>query len=85
MVAIDLHPSALTLDGGYRDTAVPISPALHMISCADAIVFRYESTGIPKVLADSFYGWVQIPSRSSINVVAAMSIILDALLGVGKC
>ncbi len=30
-------------------------------------------------------GWVQIPSRSSINVVAAMSIILNALLGVEEC
>jgi len=84
MVAIDLHPSALNLDGGYRETG-PISPALHMIRSADAIVFGYESTGIPKVLADSVNGWVQIPSRSSINVVSAMSIILDALLGVGKC
>ncbi|KAL3764749.1 hypothetical protein ACHAW5_011300 [Stephanodiscus triporus] len=84
MVAIDLHPSALNLDGGYRETG-PISPALHMIRNADAIVFGYESTGIPKVLADSVNGWVQIPSRSSINVVSAMSIVLDALLGVGKC
>ncbi len=85
IVGIDLHPSALTLDGDYRDTTVPISPAVHMVRNADAIIFGYESTGIPKVLADSLNGWVQIPSRSSINVVAAMSIILDALLGVGKC
>ena len=85
IVGIDLHPSALTLDGDYRDTTVLISPTLQMIRNADAIIFGYESTGIPKVLADSLNGWVQIPSRSSINVVAAMSIMLDALLGVEKC
>jgi hypothetical protein len=85
IVGIDLHPSALTLDGYYRDTTVPISAALHMVRNADAIIFGYESTGIPKVLADSLNGWVQIPSRSSINVVSAMSIILNALLGVEKC
>jgi hypothetical protein len=74
-----LHPSALALDGDYRDTTVPISQALHnMVRNADAIIFGYESTGIPK-------GWVQIPGRSSINVVAAMSIILIALLEVEKC
>jgi hypothetical protein len=78
IVGVDLHPSALALDGDYRDTTVPISQALHMVRNADAIIFGYESTGIPK-------GWVQILSRSSINVVAAMSIILNALLGVEKC
>ena len=78
IVGVDLHPSALALDGDYRDTTVPISQALHMVRNADAIIFGYESTGIPK-------GWVQIPSRSSIDMVAAMSIILNALLGVEKC
>ena len=61
---------------------------------ADAVVFGYKSTGIPRALllattADDdddnqqlllLNGWVQIPSRSSINVVAAMSIVLDALM-----
>ena len=77
MVGIDLHPSALTLDGDYMLTAT--SPALRKIRSADAIVFGYESTGIPDILTNSLNDWVQIPSRSSINVVAAMSIIFDAL------
>ena len=47
---------------------------------ADVILFGYESTGIPSNIADELVNsWVQIPSRSSINVVAAMSIVFDAL------
>ena len=76
MVGIDLHPSALTLEGNYMTTT---SPALRKLRNADAIVFGYESTGIPDVLTNPLNDWVQIPSRSSINVVAAMSIIFDAL------
>lgn len=75
MVGIDLHPSALILDGNYITT----SPALRKLRNADAIVFGYESTGIPDVLTTPLNDWVQIPSRSSINVIAAMSIIFDAL------
>jgi tRNA(Leu) C34 or U34 (ribose-2'-O)-methylase TrmL len=74
IVGIDLHPSALTLEGNTST-----SPALHKLKNADAIVFGYESTGIPDVLTKPLNDWVQIPSRSSINVVAAMSIIFDAL------
>jgi len=76
MVGIDLHPSALTLEGNYMTTT---SPALRKLRNADAILFGYESTGIPDVLTNPLNAWVQIPSRSSINVVAAMSIIFDAL------
>ena len=51
---------------------------------ANAILFGYESSGIPQEIANKLLNsWIQIPSRSSINVVAAMSIILDALLGTG--
>jgi hypothetical protein len=79
-VGIDLHPDALTLYGDYA-TATPISPALQTIRQADAILFGYESTGIPNTISEQLLlnSWVQIPSRSSINVVAAMSIVLDAL------
>jgi hypothetical protein len=76
IVGIDLHPSALTLEG---NTAT--SPALRKLKNADAIVFGYESNGIPDVLTKPLSDWVQIPSRSSINVVAAMSIILYLLRG----
>lgn len=77
IVGIDLHPSALTLEGNNMTTTT--SPALRKLRNADAIVFGYESTGIPDVLTKPLNDWVQIPSRSSINVVAAMSIIFDAL------
>ncbi|KAL3809236.1 hypothetical protein ACHAXA_005284 [Cyclostephanos tholiformis] len=80
-VGIDLHPTALTLEGSYNAMTSPISPALRAIWGAGAIVFGYESSGIPGVIADTLDSWVQIPSRSSINVVAAMSIVLDALFG----
>ncbi len=81
MVGIDLHPAALTLDGSYLVTASPISPAIRAIREAGAIVFGYESSGIPIAIAGTLDSWVQIPSRSSINIVAAMSIVLDALFG----
>ncbi|KAL9184715.1 hypothetical protein ACHAXT_012685 [Thalassiosira profunda] len=78
MIGIDLHPDALTLNGDYATTE---SQALEQMKKADAIVFGYESTGIPSAIANALTDWVEIPSRSSINVVAALSIILDALLG----
>jgi len=81
IVGIDLHPEALTLHGDYHVNSA--SPALQKMRMADAIIFGYESTGIPESIANELNGWVQIPCRSSINVVAAMSIVLDALLGAG--
>ena len=78
IIGIDLHSDALTLKGDYRRHP---SQALQLMKDADAIVFGYESTGIPEVVSRLLNSWVQIPSRSSINVVAAMSIILDALMG----
>ena len=86
IAGIDLHPDALTLHGDYASTATrnkASSPALRMIRDADAIVFGYESEGIPDSIAGELNGWVQIPSRSSINVVAAMSIVFDAVMGAG--
>ena len=77
VVGIDLHHSALALEG---DCARKPSPALLKIRGADALVFGYESAGIPDTLGEEISEWVQIPSRSSINVVAAMSIVLDAML-----
>lgn len=83
VVGIDLHPDALTLNGDYAIPDQTISLALSAMRNADAIVFGYESTGIPEQISNELNSWVQIPSRSSINVVAAMSIVLDALLGAG--
>lgn len=77
IIGIDLHSEALTLHGDYTTN---VSPALLQMRNAESIVFGYESTGIPDVVASELNGWVQIPSRSSINVVAATSIVLDALI-----
>ena len=74
IIGIDLHPNALTLSG--YDYA---SQAQLALMNADAVIFGYESTGIPRNIDDMLNNWVQIPSRSSINLVAAMSIIFDAM------
>ncbi|KAL7518407.1 hypothetical protein ACHAWX_003236 [Stephanocyclus meneghinianus] len=96
IVGIDLHPDALTLSGDYELCQNSQSLSMHCpsgfkhtqlalekLKGAHAIVFGYESLGIPPCIRECplLTTWVQIPCRSSINVVAAMSIILDALLG----
>lgn len=74
IIGIDLHEIALTLSG-CDDTC----QAQVALVNADVIVFGYESTGIPQNIDQILNSWIQIPSRSSINLVAAMSIILDAM------
>jgi hypothetical protein len=94
IVGIDLHPDALILSGDYemcKNSQSLCTPsdfqhtqfALEKLKGARAIVFGYESLGIPRCIRECplLTTWVQIPCRSSINVVATMSIILDALLG----
>mmetsp|Transcript_4881 Transcript_4881/g.8330 ORF Transcript_4881/g.8330 Transcript_4881/m.8330 type:complete len:507 (-) Transcript_4881:744-2264(-) len=75
IIGIDLHPNALTLSGS--DYACQAQAALVN---ANAIIFGYESTGIPQNIDEILNSWVQIPSRSSINLVAAMSIIFDVMM-----
>jgi hypothetical protein len=77
IIGIDLHPNALTLSGSSYVTKP--SQAQAALGNADAVIFGYESTGIPRNIDDILNGWVQIPSRSSINLVAAMSIIFDVM------
>ena len=80
IIGIDLHPDAFTLNGDYITNRN--SSAMVKLRHADAIVFGYESTGIPDTISDILLNsWIQIPSRSSINVVAAITIVLDALMG----
>lgn len=91
ILGIDLHPNALTLRGDcYKNLyhpkhkqsehkSQPKYDALQKLITADAIVFGYESTGIPDCIQTHLNAWVQIPCRSSINVVASMSIIFGAL------
>ena len=81
IIGIDLHPKALTLNGDYQTQKT--TTAMQKLQTANAIVFGYEGSGIPyQISQDLLNGWLQVPSRSSINVVAAMSIVLDVLLGV---
>ena len=82
VVGIDIHPNALTLCGDYDSEPNSNRRALHTLQNAQAIVFGYESTGIPDYIRESslLNEWVQIPCRSSINVVASMSIIFYVLL-----
>ena len=91
ILGIDLHQDALTLCGDYKlfnSNNWQLQPeikttstyrALKQLRDANAIVFGYESTGIPDSLVQYLNAWVQIPCRSSINVVASMSIIFDSL------
>ena len=79
VIGIDLHPTALTLSGSNYTSTI-LSPAQKTLMNAGAIVFGYESTGIPPNIDERLLkSYVQIPSRSSINLVAAMSIIFDAI------
>lgn len=79
LIGIDLHPTALTLSGSNYTSKI-LSPAHEALMNAGAIVFGYESTGIPPNIDKQLLkSYVQIPSRSSINLVAAMSIIFDAI------
>jgi hypothetical protein len=79
VIGIDLHPTALTLSGSNYTSKI-LSPAQEALMNAGAIVFGYESTGIPPNIDEQLLkSYVQIPSRSSINLVAAMSIIFDAI------
>jgi tRNA(Leu) C34 or U34 (ribose-2'-O)-methylase TrmL len=94
LIGIDLHSHALTLDGAYRNYKNPNRQhldhthqststylALQKLQNAQVLVFGYESTGIPEFIQSCLNEWIQIPCRSSINVVASMSIIFDALFG----
>jgi hypothetical protein len=92
ILGIDLHPNALTLGGDYEEYKNPHNLQQHLKQkpnhtyCAmqellksQVIVFGYESTGIPDCIQTYLNAWVQIPSRSSLNVVASMSILFDAI------
>ena len=94
IVGIDLHARALTLCGDYNifkgcndlqmqpeNVTTPTYHAIQQLRRANAIVFGYESTGIPDCVQLYLNAWIQIPCRSSINVVASMSIIFDSLFG----
>ena len=74
IVGIDLHENAVTLDGINTN-----SEAMTILGSAGAIIFGFESDGIPGQFNKSISQYVQVQSRTSINVVAAVAIFLHAL------
>ena len=85
VIGIDINQNALALCGDYKryknESKYEQSFTLKQLQSASCIVFGYESTGIPECIQKYLNTWVQIPCRSSINIVASMSIIFDALFG----
>ena len=69
IVAVDLHPDALTLDE-MNDGA------LSALRSAGAVIWGFEKDGIPDVIDSMAECYVQVRCRSSLNLVAAMSVVL---------
>ena len=75
IVAVDLHADALTLDEPSNNQGVDMS-ALSAVQSAGAVIWGFEKDGIPSAI-DSMAGcYVQVRCRSSLNLVAAMSVVL---------
>jgi len=72
IIAVDLHPEAYTLGG---------EGAVYNHNFA-AIMWGFESDGIPPLLTELATDWVQIESRTSVNVVVAVSILLHVIFSV---
>lgn len=71
IISVDLHPDAIIhqYNGIYKEFNDAV------------IIFGFESSGIPKALTDISTSFFQFPARSSINVVAAVSILLSSIYG----
>jgi len=73
VVGFDLHKDAKTLNEHSSD-------AKGLLSSAGAVILGYESDGIPPRIDQVVSQYVQIQSRTSVNVVAAFSIVLHAIM-----
>lgn len=69
IVAVDLHADALTLDSSRDD-------ALSALRSAGAVIWGFEKDGIPDAIDNIAKCYVQVRCRSSLNLVAAMSVVL---------
>ena len=69
IVAVDLHPDALTLDETNDG-------ALLALRSAGAVIWGFEKDGIPDAIDEMAECYVQVRCRSSLNLVAAMSVVL---------
>ena len=75
IVAVDLHADALTLDEPSDDQGVDMS-ALSALQSAGAVILGFEKDGIPGAIDSMADCYVQVRCRSSLNLVAAMSVVL---------
>ena len=73
IIGFDLHENAMTLSGNNKD-------AKRILESARAVILGYESDGIPQPINEIISHYVQIQSRTSINIVAAFSIVLHAIM-----
>jgi hypothetical protein len=72
VIGFDLHEDAETL----REDSGEAKAILHS---AGAIILGYESDGIPEKINEIISHHVQIQSRTSVNIVAAFSIVLHVI------
>lgn len=73
VVGFDLHKTAKVLSEDCQQ-------AKAVLGSAGAILLGYESDGIPPPLDQLVSEYVQIQSRTSVNVVAAFSIVLHVIV-----
>jgi len=69
IIAVDIHKDAINFD--YNKRIEELNDSI--------LIFGYELIGIPKVIKDLCKIYLQIESRKSVNVVAALSIILSSI------
>jgi len=75
IVAVDLHADALTLDEPSNNQGVDRS-ALSALQSAGVVIWGFEKDGIPGAIDSMASCYVQVRCRSSLNLVAAMSVVL---------
>ena len=73
IIGFDLHENAMTLSENNKDAKL-------ILESARAVILGYESDGIPQPINEIISHYVQIQSRTSINIVAAFSIVLHAIM-----
>lgn len=74
IVEFDLHERAMTLCSSQRESVA----ARALRSARSCIIWGFESDGIPKSMTRDDDMRIQIESRSSLNLVASLSIALHA-------
>jgi hypothetical protein len=73
VIGFDLHENAITLSENNKDAKL-------ILESAGAVILGYESDGIPPPINEIISQYVQIQSRTSVNVVAAFSIVLHTIM-----